>query len=135
VECNVPDIFILQVNHFPGTFQIGRKDRLWRNMNRLQARIGKKNCNFVPQTYVLPPDLPLLKKIWEEGGKQKWILKPVSYNDLLVYKLADILFSLQPASARGIGIRVVNRWKDIPKKRAVIVQRSVSTRIFNKGCF
>lgn len=68
----------LQINHFPGTFQIGRKDRLWRNLYRLQARVGKKNCDFVPHTYVLPPDLPLLKRVWEEGGKQKWILKPVS---------------------------------------------------------
>lgn len=66
------------MNHFPGTFQIGRKDRLWRNLNRLQAHVGKKQCNFVPQTYVLPNDLPLLKKDWEEGSKQKWILKPVS---------------------------------------------------------
>lgn len=23
-----------KINHFPGTFQIGRKDRLWRNMHK-----------------------------------------------------------------------------------------------------
>lgn len=67
----------MQVNHFPGTFQIGRKDRLWRNLFRLQARVGKKHCDFVPQTYVVPQDLLLLKRDWEEGSKQKWILKPV----------------------------------------------------------
>ena len=112
-----------QINHFPGTFQIGRKDRLWRNLYRLQARIGKRNCDFVPQTYILPHDLALLKKDWEDGGKQKWILKPVSF---CVLWAASCTFSglfLQPASARGIGIKVVNRWKDIPKKKAVIVQR------------
>lgn len=32
----------VQVNHFPGTFQIGRKDRLWKNLSKLQARHGKK---------------------------------------------------------------------------------------------
>lgn len=30
-----------KVNHFPGSFEIGRKDRLWRNLNRLQSRVGK----------------------------------------------------------------------------------------------
>lgn len=73
----------MQINHFPGTFQIGRKDRLWRNLNRLQSRVGKKNCNFVPQTYVLPHDLALLRKEWEEGGRMKWILKPVSHTNLV----------------------------------------------------
>ena len=30
---------------------------------------------------------------------------------------------LQPASARGIGIKVVNKWKDVPKNKPIIVQR------------
>ena len=29
----------------------------------------------------------------------------------------------QPASARGIGIRVVHKWSQIPKRKAVVVQR------------
>ena len=36
-----------QVNHFPGTFQIGRKDRLWRNLSKMQARVGKKARNHL----------------------------------------------------------------------------------------
>ncbi len=66
-----------QFNHFPGTFEIGRKDRLWRNLSRLQARVGKRDLDFVPHTYVLPQDTKLLKKVWNESAKQKWILKPV----------------------------------------------------------
>ncbi|XP_041478656.1 tubulin polyglutamylase TTLL4-like isoform X1 [Lytechinus variegatus] len=94
-----------KVNHVPGSFQIGRKDRLWRNLHRMQLHYGKKDYNFFPQTYVLPFDLKLLKRAWEDGGqKQKWILKP-------------------PASARGIGIRVIHKWSQIPRRRAVIVQR------------
>lgn len=97
-----------KVNHFPGSFQIGRKDRLWRNLSRLQALYGKKEFGFFPQTYVLPIDLKLLKRAWEEGAsKHKWIIKP-------------------PASARGIGIKVVHKWNQIPKKRPVIVQRYLS---------
>ena len=26
-----------QINHFPGSFQLGRKDRLWRNISRMQV--------------------------------------------------------------------------------------------------
>ena len=39
-----------QVNHFPGTFQIGRKDRLWKNLSRMQLRVGKKVCIFSDAT-------------------------------------------------------------------------------------
>lgn len=31
-----------KLNHFPGTFQIGRKDRLWRNLQRYMNKYGKK---------------------------------------------------------------------------------------------
>lgn len=31
-----------KINHFPGTFQIGRKDRLWKNLFRLMTKFGKK---------------------------------------------------------------------------------------------
>lgn len=32
------------VNHFPDTFQIGRKDRLWRNMQKMVAKFGNDEC-------------------------------------------------------------------------------------------
>lgn len=73
--------FSFQLNHFPGSFQIGRKDRLWRNLSKLQVQNGKKEFGFFPQTFVLPSDLKLLKRAWEDGGpKQKWIVKPVRGN-------------------------------------------------------
>ncbi|XP_039612398.1 tubulin polyglutamylase TTLL4 isoform X2 [Polypterus senegalus] len=94
-----------KLNHFPGSFQIGRKDRLWRNLSKMQARFGKKEFNFFPQSFVLPQDIKLLKKSWEENGsKQKWIVKP-------------------PASARGIGIQVIHKWSQLPKRRPLLVQK------------
>ncbi|XP_078535328.1 tubulin monoglutamylase TTLL4 isoform X2 [Lissotriton helveticus] len=94
-----------KLNHFPGSFQIGRKDRLWRNLSKMQARFGRKEFNFFPQTFVLPIDIKLLKKAWEESGtRQKWIVKP-------------------PASARGIGITVIHKWSQLPKRRPLLVQR------------
>ncbi|NXF11800.1 TTLL4 polyglutamylase, partial [Smithornis capensis] len=94
-----------KLNHFPGSFQIGRKDRLWRNLLKMQARCGKKEFNFFPQSFILPQDFKLLKKAWEEGAsRQKWIVKP-------------------PASARGIGIHVIHKWSQLPKRRPLLVQR------------
>ncbi|XP_056392820.1 tubulin monoglutamylase TTLL4 [Hyla sarda] len=94
-----------KLNHFPGSFQIGRKDRLWRNLSKMQARFGRKEFNFFPQSFVLPQDIKLLRKAWEEGGtRQKWIVKP-------------------PASARGMGIQVIHKWSQLPKRRPLLVQR------------
>ncbi|NXL79277.1 TTLL4 polyglutamylase, partial [Leptocoma aspasia] len=94
-----------KLNHFPGSFQIGRKDRLWRNLLKMQARCGKKEFNFFPQSFILPQDIKLLKKAWEKGAsRQKWIVKP-------------------PASARGIGIQVIHKWSQLPKRRPLLVQR------------
>ncbi|XP_063744262.1 tubulin polyglutamylase TTLL4 isoform X2 [Eleginops maclovinus] len=94
-----------KLNHFPGTFQIGRKDRLWRNLSKMQARFGKQEFSFFPRTFVLPQDIKLLRKAWEDvGSRQKWIIKP-------------------PASARGIGIQVIHRWGQLPRKRPLLVQK------------
>lgn len=91
-----------KINHFPGTFQIGRKDRLWRNLFKLMTKFGKKEwvlsiigrklrryethlrCflflrfGFIPKTYVLPQDGKMLRAAWERSnGREAWIIKPV----------------------------------------------------------
>ncbi|XP_038838672.1 pneumococcal serine-rich repeat protein-like [Salvelinus namaycush] len=94
-----------KLNHFPGSFQIGRKDRLWRNLSKMQAQFGKREFSFFPRSFVLPQDIKLLKKAWEDSGsRQKWIIKP-------------------PASARGIGIQVIHKWSQMPCKRPLLVQK------------
>lgn len=104
-----------KINHFPGSFQVGRKDRLWRNLSRMQAKFGKKEFGFIPQSYVLPWDKKLLKSAWEEGGsKQKYIIKP-------------------PASARGIGIKLVHKWNQIPTRKPVLVQKYLSRPLLLNG--
>lgn len=69
-----------KMNHFPGTFQIGRKDRLWRNLQKLTAKHGVREFGIMPKTYVLPHDLKLLKQDWDKHAEnnEKWIIKPVS---------------------------------------------------------
>ncbi|KAL5110035.1 Tubulin polyglutamylase TTLL4 [Taenia crassiceps] len=105
-----PDVFLTirdyqKVNHFPCSFHLGRKDRLWQNISAMQKRFGVENFNFAPLTFCMPTDLEKFKAVWDsEGAEHQWILKP-------------------PASARGLGVRVVNKWSQIPKKRPLIVQR------------
>ncbi|XP_035250486.1 tubulin polyglutamylase TTLL4-like isoform X2 [Anguilla anguilla] len=93
-----------KLNHFPGSFQIGRKDRLWRNLSKMQILFGRREFSFLPQSFVLPQDRKLLKKAWEASGRRKWIIKP-------------------PASARGNGIQVIHRWGQLPRRRPLLVQK------------
>jgi tubulin polyglutamylase TTLL4 len=36
-----------KVNHFPGTFEIGRKDKLWKNLNKAQIKHSKKVFSLI----------------------------------------------------------------------------------------
>ncbi|XP_062547871.1 tubulin monoglutamylase TTLL4 isoform X5 [Armigeres subalbatus] len=103
-------------NHLPGSFQIGRKDRVWRNLQTQMNRHGKKEFGFMPRTYVLPQDLKILRQMWPRYSQRnaKWIIKP-------------------PASARGTGIKVVNRWSQIPKRKPLVVQRYIERPLLING--
>uniref|UniRef100_A0A146MB87 Tubulin polyglutamylase TTLL4 n=2 Tax=Lygus hesperus TaxID=30085 RepID=A0A146MB87_LYGHE len=103
-----------KINHLPGTFQIGRKDRLWKNIYKLMSKFGKKEFGFLPRTYVLPQDGKALRQVWDKSSKTKWIVKP-------------------PAAARGTGIKVINKWTQIPKKSPVIVQKYISNPYLING--
>ena len=93
-----------KVNHFPGSFHLGRKDKLWYNLQDKSFKYGESVfSNFHPTTYILPQDLRMLRKSWiNSSGDHDWkmILKP-------------------PASARGNGIMVINKWSQIPKSAKV----------------
>ncbi|KAG5674579.1 hypothetical protein PVAND_004533 [Polypedilum vanderplanki] len=103
-------------NHLPGSFQIGRKDRCWRNLQTLMSRHGKKEFGFMPRTFIIPQDLNLLRQSWHKYSQKntKWIIKP-------------------PASARGTGIHVVNSWSQIPKRKPLIVQRYIERPLLING--
>lgn len=105
-----------KINHIPGTFQIGRKDRVWRNLQTQMLRHGKKEFGFMPRTYIIPNDLKQLRSVWPRYSQHnvKWIIKP-------------------PASARGTGIKVVNRWSQIPKRKPLIVQRYIERPLLING--
>lgn len=85
-----------KVNHIPGSFHLGRKDKLWFKLKTAIAKFGPEEFgNFQPTTFILPKDYDELCEFWENSPSKLFIIKP-------------------PASARGNGIRVINDIKQIP---------------------
>jgi len=66
-----------KTNHFPGSWHLGRKDQLWRNISRMHRRFGR-SYNITPQGYILPKGSPA----WEVSRARQpdalWIWKPCS---------------------------------------------------------
>ncbi|KOB66036.1 Tubulin polyglutamylase TTLL4, partial [Operophtera brumata] len=87
-----------KMNHFPGTFQIGRKDRLWRNLQKLASKYGVDEFGIMPKTYVLPHDMKLLKYDWQKYAA-RYISKPFLINgnkfDLRLYVLVTSVHPLR----------------------------------------
>ncbi|XP_074601819.1 tubulin monoglutamylase TTLL4-like [Brevipalpus obovatus] len=102
-----------KVNHFPGCYQLGRKDRLSTNLRNFTPMFsGNRADYFHPNTYILPQDLSLLRKRWllEEIKPKLLILKP-------------------PASARGNGVAVINQLVQIPASAKVRKLHSTKSAI------
>nr|NP_001260010.1 tubulin tyrosine ligase-like 4B, isoform C [Drosophila melanogaster]NP_722946.1 tubulin tyrosine ligase-like 4B, isoform B [Drosophila melanogaster]AAN10363.1 tubulin tyrosine ligase-like 4B, isoform B [Drosophila melanogaster]AGB92546.1 tubulin tyrosine ligase-like 4B, isoform C [Drosophila melanogaster] len=95
-------------NHIPGSFRIGRKDTMWRSIYNNMKKFGKKEFGFMQKSYIMPDDLESLRQVWPKNASKltKWIVKP-------------------PASARGTGIRIVNKWSQFPKDRPLVVQKYI----------
>jgi tubulin polyglutamylase TTLL4 len=81
-------------NHFPSTWQLGRKDNLWKNFFRMKS-LFVKEFNFMPLTYIFPEDKNKFHKNYDK--EKMYIIKPV-------------------ASSRGRGIRLLGKLKNIPER-------------------
>ena len=89
------------VNHFPGSWVLGRKDGLAKSLHAQQRRLGALGMaeaySFVPRTYILPQDRPSLERAAERGalrGGGVLIVKPQN-------------------SSRGRGIRLVSSLEEV----------------------
>ena len=97
------------VNHFPGSWTLGRKDGLSRILTEQQRRLGNHDYNFVPQTFTLPGDRRALERAWSEGtlmGGGAFIVKPLN-------------------SSRGRGIHICNDIDEIEPDAKVLVQEYI----------
>jgi tubulin polyglutamylase TTLL5 len=67
-----------KINHFPRSYEISRKDLLFKNIAKMQSLHGKQHFSFVPETYVLPNDTRMLENSMLEAPDVVWILKPAA---------------------------------------------------------
>ncbi|KAJ7988645.1 hypothetical protein DPEC_G00311360 [Dallia pectoralis] len=95
-----------KVNHFPRSYELTRKDRLYKNIQRMQQAHGFKHFHIVPQTYVLPSEYQDFCSSFVKD-KGPWIIKPV-------------------ASSRGRGIYLVSNPNQIPVDENILVSRYIN---------
>ncbi|KAM8915701.1 tubulin polyglutamylase TTLL5 isoform 2-T2 [Spinachia spinachia] len=95
-----------KVNHFPRSYELTRKDRLYKNIQRMQHTHGFKNFHIVPQTFVLPSEYQEFCNCFAKD-KGPWIIKPV-------------------ASSRGRGIYLVSNPNQILMDENILVSRYIN---------
>ncbi|KAM9842865.1 tubulin polyglutamylase TTLL5 [Aulostomus maculatus] len=95
-----------KVNHFPRSYELTRKDRLYKNIQRMQQAYGFKNFHIVPQTFVLPSEYQEFCNCFAKD-KGPWIIKPV-------------------ASSRGRGIYLVSNPNQISMDENILVSRYIN---------
>lgn len=102
-----------KINHLIGTWELGRKDRLYNNVQRLERAKGLKS-NIVPEFYVLPRDRARLKIDMVHHPDYFYIKKPL-------------------ASSRGRGIEIVKHLDGIHPSKTCIVQRYIHNPLTING--
>ncbi|XP_035023314.1 tubulin polyglutamylase TTLL5 isoform X1 [Hippoglossus stenolepis] len=98
-----------KVNHFPRSYELTRKDRLYKNIQRMQQTHGFKNFHIVPQTFVLPSEYQEFCNCFAKD-KGPWIIKPV-------------------ASSRGRGIYLVSNPNQISMDENILVSRYINNTL------
>ena len=105
-----------KVNHFPGSYQLGRKDLMWKCVQK-QKRIFGDDYNIAPKTYIFPNDYTrfVSDAMAKELNKNFYIMKPVS-------------------SSCGNGIKVINASVGMPKNiKNYLVSKYLSKPHLIKG--
>ena len=71
-----------RVNHFPGSYELTRKDNLCKNIVRMQTKYGKQLFDIIPDTFILPDDFnnlyAQLMQFKSQAIASYWIVKPNS---------------------------------------------------------
>lgn len=118
-----------KVNHFPGTFQLGRKDCCARNIARLRRRVGAAMAPPFPRCYHLPADRAELEADMDppKAGGGRVAGKSAAAAP------GSRLFIVKPnASSRGRGIRLISHKHEIPKGK-MLVQKYIANPFLVEG--
>ncbi|XP_047915897.2 tubulin polyglutamylase TTLL5 isoform X1 [Anser cygnoides] len=97
---------IQKVNHFPRSYELTRKDRLYKNVSRMQLAHGFKAFHILPQTFILPAEYQDFCNTYSKD-RGPWIVKPV-------------------ASSRGRGVYLINNPNQIVLEDNILVSRYIS---------
>uniref|UniRef100_A0AC35TM56 Tubulin--tyrosine ligase-like protein 9 n=1 Tax=Rhabditophanes sp. KR3021 TaxID=114890 RepID=A0AC35TM56_9BILA len=106
--------FYQKVNHVPGAFHIGRKDRLWQHLSEMMDRLDSDDYFVMPKTYILPKEINQATHYLNSNPQKKLILKP-------------------PASARGVGIVLSTNPLDLHSKEPMVAQEYVENPLLING--
>ena len=101
-----------RVNHFPRSYELTRKDRLYQNIERLQHAKGSKHFNFVPKTFMIPSEYSEFAAT-HHRMRGAWIVKPV-------------------ASSRGRGIFIVSHPNQVSSKKFYLVKKYIFLKLCTK---
>ncbi|XP_072031689.1 tubulin polyglutamylase TTLL5-like isoform X3 [Amphiura filiformis] len=102
-----------KINHFPRSYEITRKDRLYKNFQRMRHSKGHKHFDFLPQSFVIPSEFEDFNSAHlKERGT--WIVKPV-------------------ASSRGRGIFLINHPQNLPLNANLLVCRYLDNPMLIDG--
>lgn len=102
-----------RVNHFPRSYELTRKDRLYKNIERMQHLKGPKHFDFIPQTFVMPTEFKELCSVHHKV-RGPWIVKPV-------------------ASSRGRGIFIVETPNQVSLEEPLVVAKYISNPFLVAG--
>ncbi|XP_050811618.1 tubulin polyglutamylase TTLL5 isoform X6 [Gopherus flavomarginatus] len=97
---------IQKVNHFPRSYELTRKDRLYKNVSRMQYTHGFKTFHILPQTFILPTEYQEFCSSYSKD-RGPWIVKPV-------------------ASSRGRGVYLINNPNQISLEENILVSRYIN---------
>ena len=95
-----------RINHFPGTWQLGRKDNLSRNCAKQRRNVGAALAANHPVVYHLPEDRSTLEREFMHARDPVFIIKP-------------------RASSRGRGIKLITSADQIPRSNKMLVQQYI----------
>lgn len=95
-----------RINHFPGTWQLGRKDNLSRNCAKQRRNVGAALAANHPVVYHLPEDRSTLERDFAHARDPVFIIKP-------------------RASSRGRGIKLITSADQIPRSNKMLVQQYI----------
>ena len=105
------------VNHFPGSWALGRKDGLWKALS-VQMQKHAAEYTFAPRTFVLPQDRGALEKALELTRSDSNQKKPrpgaLRGGGVLIVKPLN--------SSRGRGIHLSMSMPDLPPDGKALVQ-------------